>query len=880
VKPKLPAATAAVACAVALAVSVPMRASASPAGCPVPPPSQAQPWLDPSYTPACRATYVVAALPTLDDKIAAISGSQLATMGIPVIKSTDGPNGLATSAVIGTSFPAAESLGASFDPRLARARGTALATEYLRAGYNNIIGPDADTVRTWHFGRTAEELGEDPFLTSALIAPEVAAIQRQHVLSTVKHFVAYNQDQARSGDGVALFGPSLPGNHGVNETVSDRALNEIYYPPFKAAVQQGGAGAVMCAFPSVNGSYNCQNPATLGELKQAWGFSGTVVPDFPDGQRSLAPSVNAGLDQGNFGTGGADLKQAVLDGQVTLSRLDNMIYRAVFTIFRLGIGAPATVPAGSDPTTPATRATAVTLAEQGAVLLKNARGALPLATSGSDEVSSIAVIGSQAGSKPIVSEAGGPYVSPQHLTTAIAGITARAGSAATVSYAQGSDPLKGLPLLPGTATTTPDGSSPGLLATYYPSNNWTGTPVITRVEQGVAVSSPAPVAGLPPFNQWSVRYTGTLTPSRSGRYAFSYSGAGSGSLIVGGKKLGTFSRTDMSTVATGNITLTAHHPVSIQVDYTPRSTAANLPATPINEATFIGAYARVGWQPPTDDIASAVALARKSDVAVVFAANYTGEGSDRLSLALPGDQDQLIQAVARANPRTIVVLNTAGPVTMPWLKNVAGVLEMWYPGDALGTAAAGLLFGDVNPSGRLPQTFPASAGQGPGTTPVTYPGIDDISQESFSEGIDVGYRYWEAHGQRPLFPFGFGLSYTRFRQQIVSARSDAAGVDLRVRVSNTGPRAGADVVQVYVGDPAQTGEPWRQLKGIAKVALAPGASRIVTVHLDPRSFAYWSDSAHTWRVLAGHYQVELGASAAQPLDAVTLRRPARNLGSA
>lgn len=853
-------------------------AAPSPAqGCPVPPPSVTRPWLDESHTPACRASYVLAALPTLDDKLAAIVGDRLTSLGVPTIRATDGPNGLATTTVTGTSFPAAQALGASFDPELARIRGTALATEYLRAGYNNLLGPSGDILRTWHFARASEQLAEDPFLTGALLAPEVDAIQDQHILTTVKHFVAYTQDQARSGDGVAMFGPSLPGNHGVDQSISERALHEIYYPAFRAAVQQGGAGAIMCAFPAVNGSYNCENKTTLGVLKNVWGFSGTVSPDFPSGQRSVVDAVNAGLDQGTFGTDGADLRQAVQAGTVPLSRLDDMIYRRVHTIFRLGLETPAEVPAGTDPTTAETRATARTLAERGAVLLRNVDDSLPLATDGERAVSSIAVIGSQAGSDPMVSQAGGPYVSPKHLTTAIDGISARAGSAATVSHAQGNVPIKGLPLMPGSATRTPDGSQSGLLATYHPSVDWTGTPVATRVEQGVNLSDVAPVPGLPGFNQWSVRYTGTLTPTRSGTHGFSFSGAGSGSITVDGRTLGAFSRTDMSTIQTGTIDLEAGRPVRIQVDYTPRSTAANLGATPINESAFVGVHAVVGWQEPTDAVAEAVALARRSDVAVVFAANHTGEGVDRLSLSLPGNQDELIAAVAEANPRTVVVLNTGGPVTMPWLDDVAAVLEMWYPGDALGTAAASLLFGDVDPSGRLPQTFPASADQGPGTTPETYPGIDDIRRVTYDEGVDVGYRYWLSHGQEPLFWFGHGLSYTRFAQEITDTRSAPSGVDVDVRVTNTGERAGTETVQVYVTGRGEAGDPQRQLRGIAKVTLDAGGSTTTTVHLDPRAFASWNESTGSWQVRAGDHTIELGASAARVLDSVTVDRPAATL---
>jgi beta-glucosidase len=299
-----------------------------------------------------------------------------------------------------------------------------------------------------------------------------------------------------------------------------------------------------------------------------------------------------------------------------------------------------------------------------------------------------------------------------------------------------------------------------------------------------------------------------------------------------------------------------------------------------------------------------VAAARKADVAVVFAGRETGEGHDIQSLSLPGGQDQLIEAVARANPRTVVVL-TGGPVAMPWLRDVAGVLEMWEPGATFGTATAALLFGDANPSGKLPITFPARPDQGPGSTPATYPGITDVAtgassdfaqleREAYAEGVDVGYRYYQAHGQVPLFPFGFGLSYTSFRQRIVSTSADASGnVRVTVADTNTGRRAGADVVEGYVHDPASTGEAPQQLRAFAKVTLAPGQTKLVTLTLRPSAFAYWNSGPATgatpgttspstpgvdkstqppgaWTIAPGRYGVSVGPSSSQLAATATI----------
>ncbi|HEU5034297.1 MAG TPA: glycoside hydrolase family 3 C-terminal domain-containing protein [Mycobacteriales bacterium] len=277
------------------------------------------------------------------------------------------------------------------------------------------------------------------------------------------------------------------------------------------------------------------------------------------------------------------------------------------------------------------------------------------------------------------------------------------------------------------------------------------------------------------------------------------------------------------------------------------------------------------------DLADAIATASAADVAVVFAADAATEGQDRPSLALtngsctlvgctypPGaTPDQVIAAVAAANPHTIVVLQTSGPVTMPWLSKVKSVLEMWYPGEQDGNAAAALLFGDVNPSGKLPITFPKKLSDGPLRTKAQYPGVPDnhgVPRSEYSERLLVGYRWYDEKHIRPLFPFGFGLSYTTFRYSGLRVQPTSHGVQVRFRVTNTGQRAGAEVAQLYVSDPPAAHEPPKQLKGYAKVELQAGESQVVTLRLNKRAFSYWSTSKHAWTVAPGCYGVRVGGS--------------------
>jgi beta-glucosidase len=244
----------------------------------------------------------------------------------------------------------------------------------------------------------------------------------------------------------------------------------------------------------------------------------------------------------------------------------------------------------------------------------------------------------------------------------------------------------------------------------------------------------------------------------------------------------------------------------------------------------------------------------------VFAFDQESEGVDRPNLELPGSQDQLVAAVAQANPHTIVVLDTGGPVLMPWLSQVAGVLEAWYPGQEDGTALAALLFGDVNPSGRLPQTFPASDTALPTASVDQWPGSNDAQDASFSEGLRVGYRWYDAETVAPLFPFGYGLSYTRFAYRKLRMQRTGSTLSVSFTVANVGGRAGAEVAQLYVDDPAAAGEPPRQLKGYRRVFLRPGRSVRVTLVLGPDGFAHWDTASRTWAVSAGLYRILVGGS--------------------
>jgi beta-glucosidase len=475
------------------------------------------------------------------------------------------------------------------------------------------------------------------------------------------------------------------------------------------------------------------------------------------------------------------------------------------------------------------------------VLLRNERHALPLGGRG---LHSIAVIG-PSGDDAVYISGGSSAVTPAPgaTVTPLAGIRARAGSGVDVTAAQGS--LGDVPL-----TTIVPGDAPGFAASYWNNGDFSGAPALTRTDPAVDLAA-AP-AGVGPL--WSARWTGTVTPTESGLYRFSLLQAGLATLWVDGQRVGPAYREGVQFIAgprypmQAAVRLTAGRPASIRVDYS-------------SSAQLFGAQVHLAWQPPSaSGIPAGVEAARHADAAIVLADNASGEGMDHVGLGLPGDQDQLIDAVAAVNRRTIVVLNTGSPVLMPWLHRVEGVLQAWYPGQQFGAALASVLFGDSDPGGRLPITFPATDAQGPAppTRPERYPGVN--GEQRYDEGIFVGYRWYDQLRQQPLFPFGYGLSYADFRFGDVRLRFDRGGVTASTRVTNTSRRSGSTVAQAYLSFPRSAGEPPRQLKGYEKVQLAPGRSAVVSFRLDRADLAYFDEGAHRRVVAGGRYTLSVGSS--------------------
>jgi beta-glucosidase len=797
------------------------------------------PWTDASQPPSQRADELLAAM-TQAEKLTMLHGGASCgyvgcvdgntRLGIPPLHLQDGPVGAGDGFTGVTQLAAPVAGAASWDTALMQQYGQVLGSEQWGKGTNIVLAPTINIVRDPRWGRAFESFGEDPYLAGQIAAADIQGIQSQGPMAQVKHYAVYNQETNRN-------------TTADNAIVSARTEREIYTPAFEAAVKQGGADSAMCSYSAINGPFACENgPLQNGILKGDMGFQGFITSDW-GATHSTVNSANNGLDMEMPGSGfyGTALTNAVNSGQVSQATLNDHVHRILQAMFKQGLFDRAqTGNTGATVTSAAHNAVAKQVAQEGSVLLKNAGPVLPL--SGTQ---SVAVIGDDAGPDAMSQGGGSAGVNPPYLVTPYQGIRARAGSGATVTFAQGTASGSGqLPPVDTSYLTPSSGSGTGLFGQYHNSTDLSGAVVASRVDPAVdfVFGGQSPAAGVAATN-WSVKWTGTLHPPATGTYQFSLNSDDGSRLFVNGQQVINNWGNHGPTTVTGSVALTAGQPVSIEVDYYQAGG---------------GSQVSLGWQIPGLSLHDqAVNAARAASVAVVFVSKFESEGGDLANIDLSADQNQLVTDVASANPNTVVVVNSGSAVTMPWAGAVRGIVANWYPGQEDGNAVAGLLYGDVNFSGKLPVTFPQSLADVPANTAARWPGQN--GQVQYSEGLQVGYRWYDAQNKAPLFPFGFGLSYTTFSYANLSVSTpDSAGnVNVGFDVTNTGTRAGAEVAQVYVGQPSAAGEPPRNLRGFQRVALNAGQTQHVTLTLDPRSFQTWTTA---WTNTAGTHQILVGSS--------------------
>lgn len=792
---------------------------------------------------------------------------------IPSLTLQDGPDGLSAGDTGVTALPAPLGVASSFDPALVRRYGRVEGTQARGQGIDVVQGPDLNLDRVPEDGRAYETYGEDPTLAAALGVADIEGMQSAGVMADAKHLVAYNQETNRRT---------------LDAVVSPRALQELYLAPFRAAVTDAHVASIMCAYPRLDGTYQCQDPQLSAQLTR-WGFTGFVRSDLGAVHDPVA-ALEAGTDLVKPASV-ANLTAAVGSGRLPVQTVDEDVTRLLTQMFAFGlVGRPSTGVTGTPVATAADTALALEAAERSAVLLKNAGSVLPLDRR---HTPSVAVIGADASSAPVTEGYGSSYVTPPFVSSPLDAIRSEAGPGTAVTYADGGSTTVPLPDVPTADLTPAVGAGHGLTVQVAASAGASGGLQLTDPVAGASISNRhAPTATprrrpatprrarrgagtLGPPASWGrlspdgsnltipdgwrspvVTWSGTLVVPRSGLYTFSLSGSGTATLALDGavvvadsEKIGTWA---------GTADLVGGQRYRLSMSWRPVGALGHGHST-VHVGMMFGSAA----------IAQAVTAARAARVAVVFASDFSSEGFDRPSLALPGDQNALIDAVAAANPRTVVVLNTGGPVVMPWLDRVAAVIEDWYPGEEDGTAIAAVLYGEVDPSGHLPVTFPVSQSRSAIDSTAQWPGVGLTS--TYSEGLDVGYRYDNATGTAALFPFGFGLSYTTFAFGDLQVRTRPDGsVALTCTVSNTGGRAGTEVVQAYLTYPVGAGEPPGQLVAFAPVTVPVGTRRTVTLDVPARAFEVYLGSG--WRTVPGRYELRVGdSSVSTPLGATVDR---------
>ena len=797
---------------------------------------------------------------------------------LPSVTVTDGPAGARGPITpgIGTQvatlcIPCGSALGATFDVSLLEELGVALGHQTRSKGARVLLAPTVNLHRSPLFGRAFECYSEDPLLSGKLAASFIRGAQSRGVATTVKHFVGNDAEFERMT---------------INSVIDQRTLREVYLLPFEIAVREGGSLGIMTSYNRMNGVYCAENRELLQDiLRDEWGFEGFVVTDWFAGFTTEG-AANAGLDlempapprgYGKF------LAEAVRDGRVDEEDLNRAVRTLLSTFERLGaLDDQPQPPMAID--LPEHRQLARRAAVSSMVLLRNEKikdqPLLPLQTNG---LKTVAVIGPNAERTRIMG-GGSAEVLPHHRTAIIDVLRERLGAKVSVRHEAGGNIDKTTPTVDPQIVRRPDGI-PGFEVIVFDGNADNNTE-LTRVHRpdGRILLVARNDAGVP-TSSYHFNATGIITVETSGQYIVSLVEVSPCRLLLDGKLVvdgaSTIPPRGQSFFGMGSVELTAivdlvagqQHELVLECDAT-------------NKQWAHGAQVGLQFVEQDDPVRRAVELAAECDIALVVVGttdDWESEGHDRDTLELPGRQVELIRAVAAANQKTIVLVNTGAPVDMSWANEVPSIMQIWFGGQEMGHAVVDVLLGEADPGGRLPTTIPERIEHTPAYG--NFPG--EHGQVRYGEGVFIGYRWYEARHLPVRFPFGHGLSYTTFELGQPDCDdteiSSAQKVTIRIPVTNTGSRIGTEVVQVYVAPRnSSVQRPYKELKSFAKVNLKPGESTVVTIELSPRDFAFWNpgdvyrsvlrpqvtgesanialDQKGAWQIDQGLYDIHIGTS--------------------
>ena len=788
---------------------------------------------------------------TLEEKVDLVSGLGFKTkaikrLGIPEIVMTDGgigPNRSGRS----TNYSATINLAAAFDKALMRKVAENMGEETHITKSNMFLAPMVNIIRTPFGGRTFELFSEDPYLTSRMTVEFVKGVQSKNIIACTKVIAVNNQEWNRFD---------------VDVKVSERALQEIYLPAMKAAVQEADTWTIMAAYNSINGDYGCENKHLLNDiLKEEWGFTGVVVTDW-GGAHSTIKMANSGLDlEMPFALYYGDkLLKAIKDKQIEEKVLDDKVRRLLRVMCKARLFEKSDGDYGKSDT-PVRRKLALEAAQKSIVLLKNDKNFLPL---NFEKVKTIAVIGPN-GDVAQMSGGGSGFLQGNYGISPFDGLLAKTKGKSTVCFERGAlFERTELPIAGPENYFMADGTH-GISGEYFNNRDLEGKPVLTRTEKSIDFDwgygnghddpgeMGSPDSAIVHKDHWSARWTGKFKSPGDGWYDIGVAADNGVRLFLDGKKVIDYwidSRPSKFKIVP--MKMIAGHLYDLKVEYYENmgSASCRLGLAPIDKS---------------DKLEQAVKLAKQSDVVVLCLGlnkEFEGESTDREDLALPMKQSELLSEVVKANPKTIVVLNNATPILMSeWIEKVPVVIEAFYPGQEGGNALANILFGDVNPSGKLPITLMKRREDC--SDYGTYPGSKSIAD--YKEGIFVGYRHFDKENIEPLFPFGFGLSYTSFEysgikvDKPVMKQNDTLTVSLSVR--NTGKMDGDEIVQLYIHDPVASVErEVKSLKGFERVSLKAGEEKEVRFRIDKSHLSFYDPASNRWVAEPGQFDVIAGSS--------------------
>jgi beta-glucosidase len=789
---------------------------------------------------------------TLEEKVALMAGAEAFKMqgverlGVPQLGMSDGPTGVrSNTGQMATVFPVAVALAATFNPDVTREVAAAIAREAKALGEQVVLAPTINIVRTPLWGRNFETYSEDPYLAGELATTYVEGLQGEGVGASLKHYAANNQEERRMD---------------VSVEVDERTLREIYLAAFERVVKAANPWTVMASYNKLRGVFASANTHLMEDiLKGEWAYDGMVVSDW-GAVHATTETANGGLDLEMPGPPvyfGGKLAAAVQAGAVPEARIDDAARRLVRLILRAGLADG--VHRDGELRSDRHRAIARRAAEEGIVLLKNDGALLPFKA---DDIKTIAVIGPNANFIRLQGD-GSSRVSTDRWPTPVESLGARLPHAKLL-YAQGCDAEPVPPQAQARMfSPTEAREAPGLTAEYFENADLSGEPYRTNHERRLLrwMSARGPRNAANRFA--ALRWSGWFWPTMSGAHEFSVRGDGATRIVVGDETVIDFGDEGHEDLMdpTGSAALRRTCAVELEAGKGYRFVLEYEWAKGRPGASF--ETLALGVRQPPGEMETAIAAARQADTVVVVcgsASTTESEGYDRRDIDMPGDQNLLIEQIAAANPRTVVVVNAGAAMAMPWIDKVKAVLQVWLPGEEGPDALTGILMGEVSPSGRLPVTFPKRLEDNPAYG--FYPGGDTVT---YGEGLGVGYRHYDLRGIEPLFAFGHGLTYSSFAYADLAVAAEArAGepVAVTLKLTNTGARTAREVVQLYVGPVAPAAPtPPKALKGFAKVQLKPGETRKVAFSLGDRAFARYNESVGDWTIDKGAYDILAGASA-------------------